>query len=54
LYKQPRQAAVSASAFDAATLKGQGFTLTLKPGWRILPGTRKGDLVVGPTAIAEP
>jgi len=54
LYKQPRQAAVAASAFDAATLKGQGFTLTLKPGWRILPGTRKGDLVVGPTAIAEP
>jgi hypothetical protein len=52
--KLPRQAAVSASGFDTATLEGQGFALTLKPGWRIVPGTRDGDLVVGPIVGAAP
>jgi hypothetical protein len=51
--KQPKQATVSARGFDPATLNGQGFTLTLKPGWNILPGTRKGDLVVGQMVRAD-
>ena len=39
-------ARVSAVGFDAAALKGDGWTLTLKPGWTIVPGARSGDLVV--------
>jgi hypothetical protein len=27
-------------------LKGDGWTLELKPGWKIVPGTRKGDFIL--------
>ncbi len=46
LRKQPKIATVSASGFDRTTLRGQGFSLVLNPGWSIQPGTRNGDLVV--------
>ncbi len=28
------------------SLKGPGWTLGLKPGWRVIEGQRKGDLVL--------
>jgi len=54
LHKQPKIATVSATGFDPATLHGTGFTLTLKPGWSIQPGSRKGDLVVKQTGAVAP
>ncbi len=30
-------------------LQGDGWTIDLKPGWKIVPGPRKGDFVVQPT-----
>lgn len=42
-------ARVSAIGFDTATLKGDGWTLKLKPGWTIQPGARSGDLVAKQT-----
>jgi hypothetical protein len=39
-------AAVSAAGIDPSNLKGEGWKLTLKPGWSVQPGARKGDLVV--------
>ncbi|KRE89421.1 hypothetical protein ASG87_03525 [Frateuria sp. Soil773] len=35
-------------ATSGARLAGDGWTLSLKPGWKIVPGTRKGDLVLVP------
>lgn len=29
-----------------SSLKGDGWTLDLKPGWKIVPGTRKGDWIL--------
>ena len=54
LRKQPKIATVSATGFDPATLHGPGFTLALKPGWTIQPGTRKGDLALKNTGEATP
>jgi hypothetical protein len=31
-----------------ASARGNGWTLTLSPGWKIVPGARTGDLVVAP------
>jgi hypothetical protein len=36
--------AVSAKGIAPSHQKGDGWTLTLKPGWAIVPGVRKGDL----------
>jgi len=52
--KQPQVAVVSATGFDANTLPGAGFTLTLNSGWIVRPGPRKGDLVVIPTGAGGP
>ena len=44
-------AAPASVAFDSGTrVKGDGWTLDLRPGWKIVPGTRKGDFVVQPTS----
>ena len=42
-------ARVSTAGYDAASAKGDGWTLKLKPGWTIVPGARTGDLVVKQT-----
>ena len=40
---------VSAAGADMGALKGDGWTLTLNPGWSVEPGPRQGDwIVVGP------
>jgi hypothetical protein len=39
--------AVPTEVLDASA-RGHGWTLTLKPGWKIVPGARTGDLVVAP------
>jgi hypothetical protein len=31
---------------DARPLRGDGWTLELKAGWKIAPGARKGDYVL--------
>jgi hypothetical protein len=36
------------SANTGSSLKGEGWTLELKPGWKIVPGTRKGDFTLTP------
>jgi len=46
-------ARVSAVGFDPATLKGDGWTLKLKPGWAIGSGERPGDLVAKQAAAAH-
>lgn len=46
-------AVVSATGFDASSLKGAGWHLSLNKGWVIVPGTRKGDLLVKRTDDAE-
>jgi hypothetical protein len=40
-----KRATVSAPA-DSKTLKGDGWELELKKGWRLVPGNRKGDLML--------
>lgn len=49
LYKGFTRAAVSLKAADPSHLKGDGWTLTLNPGWSLKPGPRPGDF----TATAE-
>ena len=44
--KQPKVATLSSVGFDPQTFRGQGFTLTLQPGWVVEPGARSGDFVV--------
>ena len=39
---------VAPSASAGSNLKGDGWTLELKPRWKIVPGTRKGDFVLAP------
>jgi hypothetical protein len=34
------------SASTGSSLKGDGWTLELKSGWKIVPGTRRGDLIL--------
>ena len=41
---------VSAAGIDASGLKGAGWKLTLKPGWTVQPGARKGDFAVAAAA----
>lgn len=51
VHDQPRRVTVSASGADTATPRGEGWTLTLNPGWAIQPGPRDGDLQV--TCVGE-
>jgi hypothetical protein len=44
--EDPRQATVSAVHADMSSASGDGWKVTLKPGWSIQPGKRPGDLVV--------
>jgi hypothetical protein len=37
---------VAPPASTGSSLKGDGWTLELKPGWKIVPGTRKGDFTL--------
>lgn len=37
---------VAPSASTGSSLKGDGWTLELKPRWKIVPGTRKGDFTL--------
>jgi hypothetical protein len=37
---------VAPSASTGSSLKGDGWTLGLKPGWKIVVGTRKGDFIL--------
>jgi hypothetical protein len=39
---------VAPSATTGSSLKGDGWTLELKPGWKIVPGARKGDFMLVP------
>jgi hypothetical protein len=34
------------SGSTGSTLNGDGWTLELKPGWKIVPGARKGDFML--------
>ena len=43
-------ATVSAAGIDASKLKGAGWHLTLNKDWIVVPGTRKGDVVVKQTS----
>ncbi len=43
-------AAVSAAGIDPSHLRGDGWRLTLKPGWSVQSGARPGDLAVKPPA----
>jgi hypothetical protein len=46
IHDEPRVATISAVNFDSSTLQGPGYRLVLKPGWRVVPDKRAGDLVV--------
>ncbi|MFZ1086078.1 MAG: hypothetical protein WAN35_14020 [Terracidiphilus sp.] len=37
---------VAPAASEGSSLKGDGWTLELKPGWKILPAARKGDFIL--------
>ena len=37
---------VAPSAITGNSLKGDGWTLELKPGWKVVPGARKGDFIL--------
>ncbi len=37
---------VAPAEITGSSLKGDGWTLELKPGWKIVPGARKGDLIL--------
>jgi hypothetical protein len=39
---------------SARPLVGEGWTLTLKPGWTLAPGARKGDWVLKQTSLGAP
>ncbi|WP_250627199.1 hypothetical protein [Pinirhizobacter soli] len=44
--QEKKVANVSAAGFDPSKLKGAGWSLTLNKGWIVVPGTRKGDVIV--------
>jgi hypothetical protein len=46
LYKGFKRGAVSLKGADTSHLKGDGWTLELKPGWSLKPGPRPGDLIL--------
>lgn len=54
LRKDWRMVTVSAAHASASGLQGDGWALTLKPGWRVVPGARKGDLEVKADAPGAP
>jgi hypothetical protein len=35
-------------ASEGSSLKGDGWTLELKSGWKIVPAARKGDFILAP------
>jgi hypothetical protein len=37
---------VAPAEITGSSLKGDGWTLELKPGWKIVPGVRKGDFIL--------
>ena len=37
---------IAPSASTGSSLRGDGWTLELMPGWKIVPGTRKGDFIL--------
>jgi len=37
---------VAPAAITGSSLKGDGWTLELKPGWKIVPGARQGDFIL--------
>jgi hypothetical protein len=39
---------VAPSVVTGSSLKGAGWTLELKPGWKTVPGPRKGDFMLAP------
>jgi hypothetical protein len=41
-----KSATVPLRVGDEDRVRGEGWTLTLKPGWKIAPGTRAGDSTV--------
>lgn len=41
---------VAPSASAGSSLNGDGWTLELRPGWRIVPSTRKGDFLLVPSS----
>jgi hypothetical protein len=36
------------SIATGSSIKGDGWTLELKPGWKLVPATRKGDFILAP------
>ena len=41
-----RKRAVVALPAGSDGLRGEGWTLSLKPGWKLVPGEREGDLTL--------
>jgi hypothetical protein len=37
---------IAPSAVTGSSIKGDGWTLELKPGWKIVPGARNGDFIL--------
>jgi hypothetical protein len=37
---------VAPSTSEGSSLQGDGWTLELKPGWKIVPAERKGDFIL--------
>ena len=50
--QETKVATVSAAGMDPSKLKGAGWNLTLSKGWIVVPGARKGDLIVQKAADA--
>ena len=50
LSKDSADLVVSTAGADLTALKGDGWTLTLQPGWTLKPGGRSGDFVLTPPA----
>jgi hypothetical protein len=46
LYKDFHRATVSLQGADVTGLKGDGWTLSLSPGWSLKPGPRPGDMTL--------
>lgn len=44
--QEKKVATVSAAGIDPSKLKGAGWSLTLSQGWTVVPGVRKGDMIV--------
>jgi len=45
-------ATVSAAGMEPSKLKGEGWRLALNKGWVVVPGARKGDVIVKKAADA--